>query len=341
MSGSHRSAALVSREEGRRRALLLGISALLLLSVAPVFGHHFAVGLEHGLRGKDHLGALCLIALHELLAPVHWGFHALVVAGLLLATADRARAALRTRRTLAALPGEVPSPADALGTAALAVGLDLRRVRVVDGLPTPAFTAGWWRPRVYVSASLPGRLSGDELEALLAHEEAHLARRDPLRLSALRFVALVLFWIPALRRLADDVADEAEVQADDRAARERPLALASALVALAGWGRLDRPPGAGVGFASPAALLERRVRRLAGEEPPPVSHVTRRSLAGALLALVLVWASSAIEVHPMPADHAAHPLDHCGHPGEPSLGHLLCRWDAPPGRLCPHALASR
>lgn len=88
---SHRSASLVTREEAHRRALLLGIGALLLLSVSPVFGHHFASGLERGLEGRDHIGALCVIALHGLLQPVHVLFHVLVVAGLAYASYDRMR----------------------------------------------------------------------------------------------------------------------------------------------------------------------------------------------------------------------------------------------------------
>ena len=41
-----------------------------------------------------------------------------------------------------------------------------------------------------------------------------IARRDPLRLSLMRFLACTLFYIPALRRLADDLTDEAEIEAD-------------------------------------------------------------------------------------------------------------------------------
>ncbi len=85
-------------------------------------------------------------------------------------------------------------------------------------------------------------------------------------------------------------------------------------------------------------LLDRRIRRLAGEDPPVGSHVTRRSLAGAFLALALVGVSGAVMAHPLPADHAAHPTDHCGHPGESALGHLFCRAGAAPADLlCPHA----
>jgi len=337
-----RSPALVTREEAHRRALLLSIGTLLMFSVSPLFGHHFAAGLEEALRGQDHLGAMCLIALHTLLRPVHLLFHGLVVAGLAYAVFDRARAAARVRRALAPLHAAEPSEGDPFWRAATAAGVDPRRVRVVDGLPNPAFTLGWLRPRIYVARGVAARLRADELRALLAHEGAHAARRDPLRLSLLRFLALTLFWLPALRRLADDVADEAEIQADDRAAREEPLALASAILALASWGTPGGPWAEAVGFAQRADLLERRIRRLAGEAPPVRTRLTRGSVVGALLALGLVGASGAIMSHPLPVDHLAHPSNHCGHPGESPLGHLFCRWDAPRAAdpVCPHAPAA-
>lgn len=339
VAAAGRSPDLITREEAHRRTLLLAIGTLLLFSVSPLFGHHFAEGLEQGLRGQDHLGAICLIALHTLLRPVHLLFHVLVVAGLAYALYDRVRALLHVRRTLSSLHSAEPAPGDPLWSAAKAAGLSPHQVRVVRELPNPAFTVGWFRPRVYIAEAVADRLGPDELQALLAHEGAHVARRDPLRLSLLRFLALTLFWLPALRRLADDVADEAEIQADDRAAREQPLALASAILALASWRTPGGAWGEGVGFAQRTDLLDRRIRRLAGEEPPPVSRLTRGSVVGAMLALALVGASGAIMSHPLPVDHLAHPSTHCGHPGESPFGHLFCRWDArhEAGRLCPHA----
>lgn len=334
-----RSPDLITREEAHRRTLLLAIGTLLLFSVSPLFGHHFADGLEHGLRGQDHLGAMCLIALHAILRPVHLLFHVLMVAGVAYASYDRLRAALRVRRTLSSLHTTDPEEGDRFWNAATAAGLQPQRVRVVRGLPNPAFTVGWFRPRVFVAEAVADRLSPEELQALLAHEGAHVARRDPMRLSLLRFLALTLFWLPALRRLADDVADEAEIQADDRAAREQPLALASAILALASWRTTGAAWGEGVGFAQRADLLDRRIRRLAGEEPPPVSRLTRGSVMAAMLALALVGASGAIMSHPLPVDHLAHPSNHCGHEGESPFGHLFCRWGVPreAGQLCPHA----
>lgn len=333
-------AELISREESRRRGLLLGIGALILLSVGPVFGHHFATGLDHALGGRDHWGAVCLIALHQLLAPVHVGFHLLVAAGLLFAGYDRTRSWRASRRLLALLDTRPPAPGDAFWSAAHAARLDPRRIAVVERLPNPAFTAGWLRPRVYIARSLADRLAPEQLTAVLAHEAAHVRRRDPLRLSLLRFLALALFWIPALRRLADDVADEAEIQADDEAAQERPLTLASAMLELAGWERAGTTGRVGVGFARRADLLDRRIRRLAGEQPVARSHLTRRSLAAAALALVAVLLSGAIMAHPLPAAASTARGGHCEHPAVLSVRHLFCAWGAAAlstAGVCPHA----
>ena len=362
--------AVRAREHQHRRALLLGVAALLLLSLTPVVGEHLFGAARGPLTGVDHVGPLCLIALHLLLAPVHSALHALVALGALYAVADRGRAWRRARRALAPLGGAPPAPGAACWTAARAAGVPPRRVRVVDGLPTPAFTAGWLAPRIYVARALaegPRRLAPDALVAVLAHEGAHLRRRDPLRFSALRAVAQTLFWLPALRALADGAADEAEVRADDAAAAATdPLTLAGALVALAGWGA----PGAGtpgalaagyagyaVGFvpdrAPRADLLERRVRRLAGEDTMPASRVSRRSLAGAALALTVVWASGIVDVHALPrdvvtreggADGTAAAL-HCFHRHASALSHLFCRrgrgggWITAGGSDCPHRAA--
>jgi hypothetical protein len=138
-----RSSALITREEAHRRALLLAIGTLLLFSVSPLFGPHFAEGLEHAPRGQDHLGAMCLIALHRVLRPIHLLFHALVVAGLPYASYDRLRGAARVRRALALLTTAAPSEGDPFWQAATAAGLDPRRVGIVRGLPNPAFTVGW------------------------------------------------------------------------------------------------------------------------------------------------------------------------------------------------------
>lgn len=335
-SPPYRPTALVTREDRRRRTVLVGFAALIVLSTSPIFGHHVAVGMDTLLAGRDHLGALCLTALHHLLAPVHYIFHVLVVAGLAYAVWDRVRAWLTVRRALAPLEAECPRPEDSFWRAARSANLDPGRLRVVSGLPNPAFTIGWFRPLVYVAAELAEWLAPDELAAVLTHERAHLVRRDPLRLSVLRFLGRMLFWLPALHRLAADAADDAEIAADDAAAVGRPLVLASAILALASWRTPPALVRASVGFYRPD-LLDRRIRRLAGEEPAVTSHVTRRSIVGAALALGLVWTSGVLMAHPMSSERPGA-LAHCIHKGEWATSHLFCL-GSPFGTLrlhCPH-----
>lgn len=315
---------VISREQFHRRLTLLAIVGLLVLGISPVVGHHLPVDISALLAGLDHIGALCVTALHVLLAPLHRFFHIVLVAGFLFALWDRLRAWRESRGALGPLAWRAPEADGPFARAAITARLDPRRIRVVPGLPTPAFTVGWITPRVYVAEALARQLRGPELASVLAHEGVHVSRRDPLRLSLFRVLACTLFWIPALRRLADDMADEAEILADDVAAeRGGPLVLASALLALARWPGVATSPMTVVGFQQPD-LLERRIRRLVGEDTPPTSHVTRRSLAGAAGALLLVWIPGVLMAHPLPDAAAMAHERHCDHRHESPVAHLFC-----------------
>ena len=174
-----------------------------------------------------------------------------------------------------------------------AIGLQRAQIRLIDALPNPAFTAGLLTPRVFLASSVFDALSVAEVEAVLRHEAQHVRQRDPLRLSLLRFFACTLFWIPAFRRLSDDMADEAEIRADDAAAREQPLALALAILKLASWTPSDASAALRMRLASADVsglittrhgagalrfdvLLNRRIRRLAGESVPLMTRLTQR-----------------------------------------------------------------
>lgn len=348
---------VASREESRRRLLLLSIGIVMLLSTGPVFGHHLATGAQTLLHGRDRLGELCLVALHLVLAPVHGGFHILVTAGIAYALLDRARAWRRMQRVLQSLELARPIPGDMFSIAAVNARLDPRILHVAAGLQNPAFTTGWLRPRVFVAQELADVLTLAELTAVLRHERAHVERRDPLRLSVLRLFGRILFWMPAMMRLSDDMADEAEVEADDRAAAGEPLVLASAILSLAQW--TPRSGAASLSLHGAAGFLrhdmvDRRVRRLAGEDVPAHTHVTRRSIAGATATMLLVLVSGVLMSHPLSAetgamggmDHGHHghgvARDCNGHAG-PAILHIFCPGMSL-GRIsnpCPHFASAR
>ena len=331
---------LARREQRHHRRVLLGLAALIVLSLTPMLGHHVLGSVSWFPASQQHLGVFCLVALHHLLAPVHDAFHVLLLLGIAYASVERGRVIWRHRRILGALSVRVPLSGSTLANAAHEAGLERSSIRVIEGSPNPAFTTGWWRPRVYVAADLATRLTLPELQAVLAHEAEHLRRRDPLRLFALRCLAGVLFWLPAIRRLVDDLADDAEIAADDAAARTHALPLASAILAMAGAPPLAIEPA--VGFQR-SDLLERRIRRLAGEDAAVGTHVSRRSIAAAGSALLVVWVSGAIVLHPLPASGAASTRSvHCAHDGS-LFAHLFCRGATShnDGTDCPHmALAT-
>jgi Zn-dependent protease with chaperone function len=108
-------------------------------------------------------------------------------------------------------------------------------VVLVDDAHALAFCSGYLRPRVHLSHGAVARLSEAELQAVVAHECHHARWRDPVRLLVARVLADALFFLPALRRLAERYAALAEVAADEAAARAAGApTLASALLAFNG-----------------------------------------------------------------------------------------------------------
>lgn len=331
-----RPASLPARGAAHERALLVGIALVLLMGTLPVFAHHLPLPGLGALGQLERIGAVCLVALHLALAPVHGVIHVLLAAGLAYAVFDRVRAGARLRSGMRGLDISPSLSGSRVFVAAREAGLNPADVFVASESGNPAFTFGAWRPKVCISGSLEGSLSDDELRCVLAHEACHVRRRDPLRLSVLRFLGLTLFWIPALRRMAADVAIEAELEADQTGAGDRPLVMASALIKAAKERTTLR-----LAYVTPLIrddLLEVRVRRLAGESAPLPSRITRRAFAGATAALAVVWISGAVVAHPLHGPDAVGSacLDHSGW----AATHLFCTHYVAGGKPCPHSVAA-
>ena len=116
---------------------------------------------------------------------------------------------------------------------------------VIAGDSEQAFCGGLLAPRIYVSEGAVGVLDERELRAVLAHEEHHRRRRDPLRLTIGSVISDALFFVPALARLHERYTVIAELAADEAAVRRTDRsALASALL------RFTAPqPSGAVGIA--------------------------------------------------------------------------------------------
>lgn len=157
------------------------------------------------------------------------------------------------------------------------------RTHVIDDPTLLAFCAGLLRPRVYVSTGAIHGLDEAELDAVLAHEAHHAARRDPLRLFVAQVLAEALFFLPVMKHLHRRYSSLAELAADDAAVRlgggSQPLA--SALLA---FGQADGSPVVGVSAERVDHLLGRHPRAGLPASLVVGAAVTMSALAGLLLA---------------------------------------------------------
>lgn len=140
----------------------------------------------------------------------------------------------------------------------------------IVGTPTDAdgvFVVAGDRPAAYCVVGRPDAivvttaavraLDGVELDAVLAHEAAHIAGRHHHLLMVLRALATSLAHLPLFTRGAAAVAELLEMCADDRAARRHgPRPLVAGMLALAS----PLPPAGGLAMAATATAA--RARRL-------------------------------------------------------------------------------
>jgi Zn-dependent protease with chaperone function len=194
------------------------------------------------------------------------------------AVASRAlRALIRSARQ--PVPPAVQEAAAALGCAA---GLDV--VADEDGF---AVTYGLIRPRILVSVGLARTLTPGEITAVLAHEQEHQRRRDPLRLLAARLAAGWGWYLPAARWLAGHAALRRELAADRAAAgcAGRGV-LAGALLKLASMPACPAVAAAGAARDGSRSLEARIAQLEAGRPPRQRLGVTRLLASGAALSVL-------------------------------------------------------
>lgn len=181
-----------------------------------------------------------------------------------------------------------------------------RRVRIIDrssrrqshrGAPVfvaPSqkdfcFAAGLSRPRIYVSSSLWRRLDADQLDAIVAHEIAHVDNRDLWRSTVLSVAAI--FGAPLSTSRSRRAWDRATERLCDRVAADcvgDGVIVAEALVSCARSPRL----ATAMSFSPTADALEERVVAVLSEQPAGHDVAVRIArFGGCLLAAALVAAT--------------------------------------------------
>ncbi len=150
---------------------------------------------------------------------------------------------------------------------------------------------GFFRPTVAVPADFATRFTPVQREAMLAHELAHLANRDPLWLLVAELVCALAWWHPLMWWARRQFRAACEAAADEASALVPGgrVALAEALV---NFGReLTAPGGVGVAGSGLKSELARRVKALlaGGLGWNRVSRASGWLVRAAAIAVALAW----------------------------------------------------
>jgi len=150
-----------------------------------------------------------------------------------------------------------------------------------SALVTVPTVIGWLRPVILLPLGVLTNLTLSQLEAILAHELAHIRRHDYLVNMLQAVIETLLFYHPAVWWISRQIRQEREQCCDDLAvaACGDAMGYARALFALEEF-RAATPSSA---MAANGGSLSQRIERLVGVAPPSHPH-----LAGWLVGLFLL-----------------------------------------------------
>lgn len=149
------------------------------------------------------------------------------------------------------------------GHLAMRLSVAQPRVRLRVSNQPLALTYGLRQPTLVISTWIVERFDQHELEAVLAHELAHVARHDYLVLWLATVCRDAFCYLPTTWIAFRQLQHEKEVACDDLAIHitKSPLGLASALAKV--WQQaVAAPPGLARGLAEASDVMEGRIVRL-------------------------------------------------------------------------------
>jgi Zn-dependent protease with chaperone function len=264
------------------RAPLLGVVTYLaagwsVLAALGLAGLTLAVHATALGGGLSHLIGACVLRLRAMYATP--GGATVAGLGLILAGAVAARTVLTAVSHLRATGREALRHAETarlVGHPDPALGAVL-----VDHARPAAYCVAGRHPTVILTTGALRELDAGQLDAVLAHERAHLAGRHHRLLAMARIGRQVLPFLPLMRDADAQVARLVELHADDAAARASdPASLATALVVLA---TTASPAPA---LAAGATDAVQRIHRLLGPAEP-LGRLRRLQLQATAAALAV------------------------------------------------------
>jgi len=166
------------------------------------------------------------------------------------------------------------------------------RLLVSALVETPA-VLGWLRPVILVPVGALAGLPADHVEALLAHELAHIRRHDYLVNLLQSLAEALLFYHPAVWWVSRIIRAEREYCCDDLAVAalgDDVLTYAQALAELESWRPAHR-----TAMAATGGSLRNRIRRLIDPASSSTHQLPSGTAVGVLAALMLIFVAALSE----------------------------------------------
>lgn len=148
-------------------------------------------------------------------------------------------------------------------------------------------TIGWIKPVVLLPVGIASGLTIKQLEAILAHELAHIKRYDYLVNIFQNFVEILFFFHPATWFISGKVRDERENCCDDFAVEicGDSLVLAKALTQVASY---QQQPRLAMAFGAKRQTFMDRIKRIIGiNDSKPMSYGNWAAVLGMILVVAL------------------------------------------------------
>jgi beta-lactamase regulating signal transducer with metallopeptidase domain len=195
---------------------------------------------------------------------------------------------------------------------AMRIGRDVA-VRLSADVVSP-FTARLFRPVIWLPLSLLTQLPREQVEALVAHELAHVARMDWLWNGLQCVIESLLFFHPAVWWLGRRIRTEREHACDDLAvaACGDAIALAEALAQL----ERRRQPAPRLVLAAHGGALMQRITRLVSGPPARGRWATRAGIAVLAAAGVIIAEQAGVTGHMRPGLRIRSTTDGALRPGD-------------------------
>lgn len=163
-------------------------------------------------------------------------------------------------------------------------------IRLIENMAVPC-TAHVWRPIVWLPVSILTQMTSDQIEALLAHELAHIRRYDWIWNGLQCVIEAVLFYHPAIWWLNRRIREERENACDDLAV----VVCGDAIVLAEALASLERARMSSHTFALSAdggSLMQRITRLLSPDTPVRIRWGVPIGLTALLFSGVLLAAQA-------------------------------------------------